>query len=118
MRRYLLLAFPFLALVLAQSCGSSSPGSGFPDPDSGQSSGASGSGGDGASCASPSRACNGGCVDVTTDPRNCGGCGTACDTGAQCCGGVCGTTAACDFSVPKVDIPRLYLSGSQWVTIH
>ena len=117
MRRYLLLAFPFLALVLAQSCGSSSPGSGFTDPDSGQSSGSSG-GGDGAACSSPRRTCNGVCIDVTTDPQNCGNCGSTCDTGAQCCGGVCVTTAACDFSVTKVDTFRLYLSGSQWVTIH
>ena len=29
------------------------------------------------------------CVDTTTDPRHCGGCGTTCATGAACVAGMC-----------------------------
>ncbi|HUB09402.1 MAG TPA: choice-of-anchor D domain-containing protein [Myxococcales bacterium] len=34
------------------------------------------------------QSCNGACVDLQTDPENCGSCGTACPTG-QCSGGEC-----------------------------
>lgn len=41
-----------------------------------------GPGVDGSTCASPSVECAGACVDVQTDPANCGGCGVT-------CGGTC-----------------------------
>jgi hypothetical protein len=50
-------------------------------------------GGSGACCAS-----SGGrkCVDLETDPKNCGGCDVACPPGDSCVGGSCsGTAASC-----------------------
>lgn len=38
--------------------------------------------GDDAPCTDGLQCCNGQCVDVTSDPRNCGGCGLACESGA------------------------------------
>jgi hypothetical protein len=37
-------------------------------------------GGAGASCATPEIGCPGGCLDPTSDPENCGGCGIRCET--------------------------------------
>ncbi len=33
--------------------------------------------------------CSGKCVDIQTDPANCGGCGQICTAGMTCAGGVC-----------------------------
>jgi len=33
--------------------------------------------------------CGGNCVDIETDPTNCGGCSNACDTGYDCTAGLC-----------------------------
>lgn len=41
------------------------------------------------SCSGAEVDCNGVCVDVTTDPGNCGSCGNACGAGAACNAGVC-----------------------------
>jgi hypothetical protein len=41
--------------------------------------------------------CNGHCVDTTTDPSHCGGCGTMCLPGQVCISGVCAN--APDFSL-------------------
>jgi hypothetical protein len=115
MRRGVLLVLPLLFLFVAPSCGSSSKnGSGFDEPDA-----SSGDGGtDATACTSPMRTCSGACIDVTSDPGNCGECGRACDTGAQCCAGVCVTTSACTFAVTKVSDIHLYKSGGQWITIN
>jgi hypothetical protein len=41
-------------------------------------------------------ACGGQCVDLTSSPENCGGCGVACDTRTQQCqGGVCVAAPRC-----------------------
>src|SRR5689334_18860566 len=37
----------------------------------------------------PGMACNGTCIDTTSDPLNCGACGTACTAGMACLGGTC-----------------------------
>jgi hypothetical protein len=37
--------------------------------------------------------CGGVCVDVSTDPANCGGCGVVCGPGSSCANGVCLLTA-------------------------
>jgi hypothetical protein len=47
------------------------------------------------SCAAPQLACGGSCVDPTSDPSNCGGCGIACQAGLEACqAGACVDTAA------------------------
>ncbi|MBK06267.1 MAG: hypothetical protein CL920_28230 [Deltaproteobacteria bacterium] len=43
-------------------------------------------------CFFQSSRCNGRCVDVLTDVKNCGGCGLACEPGETCFDGVCGPT--------------------------
>lgn len=45
--------------------------------------------GTGSGCTAPERDCGGTCVNVMTDPANCGDCGVPCATGASCDGGVC-----------------------------
>lgn len=40
-------------------------------------------------CAGAQRACGGICVDLQSDPRNCGGCGSACPSGNTCTNGNC-----------------------------
>jgi Protein of unknown function (DUF1566)/Stigma-specific protein, Stig1 len=48
--------------------------------------------GTGGSCARPNVACNGVCVDLATDPANCGECGRACNAAAmEICSGHCTT---------------------------
>jgi hypothetical protein len=46
-------------------------------------------------CVAPRRQCAGaGCIDVRSDPRNCGACGNACGLGQVCASGVCTTTCS------------------------
>ena len=49
---------------------------------------------DGASCTM----CGGACVDLTSDSRNCGSCGTDCGPAASCMGGRCEATGGKDMS--------------------
>ena len=44
-------------------------------------------------CASGYAQCGTECVDLSTDPRNCGACGHACAVGVACSGGVCAGSA-------------------------
>jgi hypothetical protein len=41
------------------------------------------------SCAPETNRCGNQCVDVLTDPTNCGGCGRACNPGQICVNGAC-----------------------------
>src|SRR5512141_1145277 len=49
-------------------------------------------------CAEPSKVCSGVCVDLKSDPRHCGACGTACPTGQVCSDGKCGTYCGTDLT--------------------
>jgi hypothetical protein len=50
---------------------------------------------DALTCASPMTECAAACVDTSTDEKNCGGCGIACQAGASTCqAGVCVDTIA------------------------
>src|SRR5262249_18498296 len=40
--------------------------------------------------AEKSSCCAGTCIDLQDDPTNCGTCGTACGSNQSCCGGQCG----------------------------
>jgi hypothetical protein len=57
-------------------------------------------------CAAPDQECaaDGGtpfCVDLATDPENCGACGTTCVSGLDCIAGVCEVaSAACPGGCP------------------
>jgi hypothetical protein len=52
-------------------------------------------------CAGGTPTCGGVCVDYTTDPNNCGGCGAAhaCSTAETCNGGVCSAVVPADAGV-------------------
>lgn len=41
-------------------------------------------------CSDVEMDCNGACVSVASDPRNCGGCGIQCKSGQACVTGLCG----------------------------
>ena len=71
--------------------------SGGPVQDSGGPVQDSGGGGNcGGQClGSASTCCNNQCVDITSDPNNCGGCNTACGT-ESCCAGNCVDTMGSD----------------------
>ncbi|MDH4184348.1 MAG: hypothetical protein OEV92_09015 [Nitrospinota bacterium] len=44
-------------------------------------------------CVSPNTACDGSCVNLSTNSANCGACGAACPAGQTCSGGVCAVAA-------------------------
>jgi hypothetical protein len=54
-------------------------------------------------CPSGQTFCDVTCVDLTSDPNNCGGCGAACATGAQCINGAC--------TNPCVALDQCHLAG-------
>jgi len=51
------------------------------------------------SCPSHFKTCGNVCVDVYTDPANCGACGTACAGGQVCSAGACGLSCAATETV-------------------
>lgn len=116
MRRSLLwgmLGSGLLGLGVMNGCGSSEGGS-DPSTDGGSSgggdtgttptdSGGSSSGDSGTADASPActggkTSCNGACVDTTSDPSNCGACGTKCGAEQACASSVC--TNLCPTPAP------------------
>jgi hypothetical protein len=44
-------------------------------------------------CQPPTTLCGNVCANLNSDPRNCGGCGKACDAGQRCSAGTCGCPA-------------------------
>ncbi len=54
-----------------------------------------GDGGDGSSCASGLTSCGGGCVNVSVDINNCGGCGNICGIAESCSSGTCQPMTDC-----------------------
>ncbi len=80
--------------------------------------GSGGQGGDGGpGCAAGETSCAGTCVDLQTDPDNCGTCGSACGTGDVCCGGGCVETTDCSFSVTSVEPIFGMQNGGEWLTL-
>jgi hypothetical protein len=68
-------------------------------------------------CTSPQTSCNGTCVDTTTDPKACGGCGRVCQTGETCCGGSCSSDPGCGVLVTSITPDKGYVNGGAWVTV-
>ncbi len=65
----------------------------------------------GGSCASGYTECDYRCVDLETDPANCGACGHACPPGVVCSGGVCGAPVDAAGDAP-VDAPADAYDGA------
>jgi hypothetical protein len=86
MKRTLLLGLPFFLLA---RCGGSDPG--LFDSGSGDGSTATDvTVGDVVGpCQTGQARCNGTCIDTTSDPKNCGGCGVACGDKEVCTGSAC-----------------------------
>ena len=100
--------------LASQSCGSSDSST-FQQPadDSG-----AGDGDSALTCTGANVACGATCVDITSDPKNCGVCGTACGTGGVCCSSTCLLdTATCAFSVRDLKPRQANQSGGDYVTI-
>lgn len=74
-------------------------------------------GGDGSMCPMSQTSCNGVCVDLTTSPGNCGGCGVNC-TGGSCKAGVCSLLNpdagappnVADFACIAIDATNVYVA--------
>ena len=66
---------------------------------------------DGATCPAGETVCGGACVDLTSDPLNCGACSTVCGAGQVCSNSACTATCAITGS-PDCDGVRLRQPGS------
>ena len=80
--------------ALITACDGANPGDGSSTPDMAQNQG------DGGGCKSDNVACGGGCVNLQTDPSNCGTCGHKCGTNDTCVSGKCQPGAVPDMSQP------------------
>ena len=100
--------------LASQSCGSSSDSTFQPLPGDD-----SGGGGDSAlTCTGGNVACGATCVDLTSDPKNCGLCDTNCGVGGVCCASTCLLdTASCAFSVRSLTPRQGNQSGGDWVVL-
>jgi len=54
--------------------------------------------------------CEDDCVNLQTDPLNCGACGEACADDETCVGGICNSEAGCDISD--------WLATTEWTAVH
>jgi len=54
------------------------------------------------SCLPGLTSCSGSCVDLKTDPANCGTCGKACASGESCSAGICTAVPKCNSGTLKV----------------
>lgn len=70
-----------------------------------------GSSSPGGTCAAPSTPCAGQCTDVSSDPANCGACGTVCSASQVCSQGVCGSS--CAAGLTKCGAACVDITGSQ-----
>ncbi|WP_437590703.1 MXAN_6577-like cysteine-rich protein [Sorangium sp. So ce1000] len=67
-------------------------------------------------CAPGRAACNGGCVDLDTDVRHCGGCGRECTAGMLCEGGACRCAAGlteCDGGCVDLESDPLHCGSCE-----
>ena len=91
--RVVSLGAALIVLSFFLACSSTDGGlKGIGDGDpagSGASSGAGAASSVGGSSGSTTSACLGACVDLSTDPSNCGACGAVCDMGSSCKSGAC-----------------------------
>lgn len=114
----LLLTMAFV--VLGLSCSSSGGGvaSNNNHTGSGGTAGSDGGGGTTSCEGGPQAMCGGSCVDLTSDPQNCGHCGNACGSGSSCCDSACVETSSCSFAVTGSDPADGWQSGGDWVLLH
>ena len=80
------------ALLFASACSSSeSPGGSgsTAGSNSGSTAGSSGAGGGSAVCSAVRTMCSGDCIDLSSDPDNCGSCGSACSGSEVCSSNAC-----------------------------
>ena len=68
-------------------------------------------------CTGAQQDCAGKCVDVSSNKANCGSCGIACGTGAECCSSRCVETAACTFSISGTSPAGGWQNGGDFVTL-
>lgn len=71
-------------------------------------------------CPTPLEVCDGGCVDLRSDPRHCGSCDRACAAGLSCSGGECGTSVGSACSARGggafVTVEKCGESVKLWIT--
>jgi hypothetical protein len=105
------------AAFVACGGGGTATTTGSPSGSSSGSSGTASSSSGSPECKGSEVNCGGACVDTSSDPANCGSCGSPCDTGALCCAGTCVETAACTFSLDPLKVNTGWQNGGDWLTL-